>query len=79
MSLRLDGKIAIVTGSGTGIGAATARRFAQEGARVVLADLDAASAHAVCAEIVVAGGEAVAGLRVSNLENAGSDKDASKA
>jgi len=60
MTKQLVGKIAIVTGAGNGIGAATARRFAQEGARVVCADLDAESARAVCAEIVAAGGSAAA-------------------
>ena len=37
---RLDGKVAIVTGAASGFGRATALRFAQEGARVVIADLD---------------------------------------
>src|SRR5262249_25381238 len=37
---RLDGKVAIVTGGASGIGAATCRRFAAEGARVVVADLN---------------------------------------
>src|SRR5580765_1807649 len=37
---RLDGKVAIVTGGASGIGAATVRRFVAEGARVVIADLD---------------------------------------
>src|SRR2546425_108896 len=40
---RLDGKVAIVTGGASGIGAATARRFVGEGARVVIADLDDAA------------------------------------
>jgi NAD(P)-dependent dehydrogenase (short-subunit alcohol dehydrogenase family) len=38
--MRLDGKVAIITGAGSGIGLATARRFAKEGATVVCADLD---------------------------------------
>jgi NAD(P)-dependent dehydrogenase (short-subunit alcohol dehydrogenase family) len=40
---RLDGKIAFITGAGTGIGRATAILFAREGARVVIADIDATS------------------------------------
>jgi NAD(P)-dependent dehydrogenase (short-subunit alcohol dehydrogenase family) len=39
MAGRLEGKVAVVTGSGSGIGEATARRFHQEGAKVVLADI----------------------------------------
>jgi len=36
---RLDGKVAVVTGAGSGIGRAAARRFAEEGARLVVADI----------------------------------------
>jgi 3-oxoacyl-[acyl-carrier protein] reductase len=56
--MRLQHKIAIVTGGGGGFGAGIARRFAAEGARVVVADLDAAAAERVAAEI---GGRAMAG------------------
>jgi NAD(P)-dependent dehydrogenase (short-subunit alcohol dehydrogenase family) len=57
---RLDGKIAIITGAASGIGEATARRVAAEGARTVVADLDAAGARRVAGEIADAGGEAIA-------------------
>jgi NAD(P)-dependent dehydrogenase (short-subunit alcohol dehydrogenase family) len=57
---RLDGKVAIVTGAGSGIGAATARRFAAEGARVGVVDVRADAAEAVAGEIAAAGGEALA-------------------
>jgi 3-oxoacyl-[acyl-carrier protein] reductase len=49
MSGRLEGKVAVVTGAGSGIGRATARRFVAEGARVIAADLDFARAHETCA------------------------------
>jgi NAD(P)-dependent dehydrogenase (short-subunit alcohol dehydrogenase family) len=49
--LRLSGQVAVVTGGGTGIGAATARRFAAEGARVVVCGLDPKPLEAVAAEI----------------------------
>lgn len=47
----LEGRRAVVTGAGSGIGAATARRLAAEGAAVALLDLDEAAAHAVAAEV----------------------------
>jgi 3-oxoacyl-[acyl-carrier protein] reductase len=46
--MTLAGKIAVVTGAGSGIGRATARRFAAEGARVVAADLDLDRARETC-------------------------------
>ena len=49
--MRLEGRIALVTGGASGIGAATARRLAAEGARVAVADIDEAGARAVAAEI----------------------------
>jgi 3-oxoacyl-[acyl-carrier protein] reductase len=57
---KLQGKIALVTGAGRGIGRCVALKLAAEGARVVLNDLDAEPAEAVLAQIRAAGGEAVA-------------------
>jgi NAD(P)-dependent dehydrogenase (short-subunit alcohol dehydrogenase family) len=57
---RLDGKIAIITGAAAGIGQATAQRVAAEGARTVVADLNATGAKQVAGEIDAAGGEATA-------------------
>ncbi|MCY4087579.1 MAG: glucose 1-dehydrogenase [Actinomycetia bacterium] len=59
----LEEKAAIVTGAGRGIGRATARRLAQEGARVAVTDLDESTAAAVADDITSTGGRAF-GLRV---------------
>src|SRR5262245_44797258 len=55
----LDGKVALVTGSSRGIGAAIAARLAREGAKVAVHGRDAAAAAAVRGEITKAGGEAI--------------------
>jgi 3-oxoacyl-[acyl-carrier protein] reductase len=55
----LDGKVAILTGSGRGIGAAAAKMFAAEGASVVVSDLDPAPAEETAAAIRNAGGKAI--------------------
>ncbi len=60
MSGRFEGRSALVTGGGRGIGAATAMRFAAEGATVVISDLDVEPAEAVAAGIRSAGGTALA-------------------
>jgi NAD(P)-dependent dehydrogenase (short-subunit alcohol dehydrogenase family) len=56
----LTGKVAIVTGSGRGLGLAYARELASSGAKVVVNDMDAATAGAAVEEITAAGGTAVA-------------------
>jgi NAD(P)-dependent dehydrogenase (short-subunit alcohol dehydrogenase family) len=79
----LAGRVAVVTGGGGGIGAATARLFAQHGAQVVIADIDAGRTHQCADEITASGGSAwavvtdvrdgdqVAGLAHSVLERYG--------
>jgi NAD(P)-dependent dehydrogenase (short-subunit alcohol dehydrogenase family) len=67
--MRLEGEVAIVTGAGRGIGGEIARRFAAEGAHVVVADLDVVAAADTAECIIKAGGQATA-FRVDIAEPA---------
>lgn len=67
---RFTGQIAVVTGTGSGIGRATAIRLASEGANVACVDVDEGAARKTVAQIAEAGGDAVAfGCDVSNLDD----------
>ena len=57
---KLAGNVALITGSGRGIGRAIALKLASEGAKIVVNDLDAAPGEAVAAEIAASGGQAIA-------------------
>ncbi|MFB8388277.1 SDR family NAD(P)-dependent oxidoreductase [Microbacterium sp. NPDC055910] len=57
---RLDGRIALITAAGSGMGRAGALRFGSEGAHVLVTDLDEQAAQAVADEIIAAGGTATA-------------------
>ncbi|MEM7739161.1 MAG: SDR family oxidoreductase [Deinococcota bacterium] len=57
--MRLDGKVIVITGAASGIGKACAARYASEGAKVVLADINQDAGEAAVSEIRAEGGEAV--------------------
>jgi NAD(P)-dependent dehydrogenase (short-subunit alcohol dehydrogenase family) len=73
MSGSLQDKVAVVTGGGSGIGLAVARRLARDGARVAVLDLDPAAAKAGADMIVSEGGEAI-GLTVDVADRATVDE-----
>jgi len=67
---RFDDQVALITGGAQGIGEATVRRFAEEGAKVVIADLNGEAAEAVAASVRAQGGEAL-GVACDVQEEAG--------
>lgn len=58
--MRLEDKVAVITGAGQGLGRAYALRFAEEGAYIVVADIQEDNAHSVVQEVQSLGGKAVA-------------------
>ncbi|MBY0273321.1 MAG: 3-hydroxybutyrate dehydrogenase [Alphaproteobacteria bacterium] len=67
--MRLKDKVAVITGAGSGIGKAIAEKFAQEGAKVVIADIDLGAAEVTVKEIQKSGHEAMAvAMDVTNEE-----------
>lgn len=70
--MKLEGKVAIITGAAAGIGLSTARRFVEEGARVALVDVDSRRVQEACAALEVAGGK-VAGFTVDVTNRAAID------
>jgi NAD(P)-dependent dehydrogenase (short-subunit alcohol dehydrogenase family) len=68
--MRLQGKVALITGSASGIGKSSALLFAQEGAHVIVNDLDIAKGEETVQEIVAAGGSAIfIQADVTNVDN----------
>ena len=68
---RFEGQVAVITGAGQGIGAATARRLAQEGASIVIGDMVAETSERVCAAVRDFGGSCTVSLGdLSKYENA---------
>ena len=69
---RLENKIALITGAGSGIGRACALRFASEGAKVCAADLDQSAATETARQVEAAGGKALA-LRTDTTDEAANE------
>lgn len=70
----LKGKVALVTGAGSGIGAMAAQRLAAEGAKVAVVDINRAGAEAIAARITEAGGTAIA--LTANIASAAENEQA---
>ncbi len=71
LSLRLEGKVAVITGAGGGVGRASALRFAAQGASIVCADVIDEANEQTVAEVIAASGSAVAvHVDVTNLDEA---------
>jgi NAD(P)-dependent dehydrogenase (short-subunit alcohol dehydrogenase family) len=67
---RFEGRVALVAGAGGGIGRACAERLATEGARVICADIDLATAEATASAIVAGGGDAIGhAVDITDLES----------
>ena len=58
--MKVEGKVVIITGGGSGIGAASARLFAKHGAQVIVSDINLANAEKIAEEINSEGGKAFA-------------------
>jgi glucose 1-dehydrogenase len=78
MSGRLEGRVAVITGGASGIGRGACLRFAQEGAKIVIADIDRDAGERTAAEIKAHGGEAVF-IRTDTASAADNDAMAQKA
>ena len=63
----LRGRVAVVTGAASGMGRAVARRFAAEGALLVIADIDGATLSAVADELTAAGHDDVLAIEMMSL------------
>ena len=73
----LDGKVVLVTGAGKGIGRAIAKRFAEQGCKLIINDIDEASVTEVVADITAEGGTAMPAIAdVSDSTQVGAMIDA---
>jgi NAD(P)-dependent dehydrogenase (short-subunit alcohol dehydrogenase family) len=78
MSARLQGRVAVITGGASGIGSGACLRFAQEGAKIVIADIDREGGERTAVEIKRQGGEAIF-IRTDTASAADNDAMAQKA